>query len=90
MVSCHFFSSGSRNHSSLFLHTWTSDTSSQSAALRLLNWEEEKGKERWTKVLASKSLRTLEGVEEEEEEVNEEDEEGDDDKKEERMLGPTA
>ena len=58
--------------------------------LRLLNWEEEKGKERWTKVLASKSLRTLEGVEEEEEEVNEEAEEGDDDKKEERMLGPTA
>ena len=62
--------------------------SSHSAALRLLNWEKEK--ERWTKVLASKSLRTLEGVEEEEEEVNEEDEEGDDDKKEERMLGPTA
>ena len=85
MVSCHYFLS--RDHSSLFLHTWTSDTSSQSAALRLLNWEEEKGKERWTKVLASKSLRTLEGVEEEEEEVNEE---GDDDKKEERMLGPTA
>ena len=64
--------------------------SSHSAALRLLNWEKEKGKERWTKVLASKSLRTLEGVEEEEEEVNEEAEEGDDDKKEERMLGPTA
>ena len=38
-------------------------------------------------MLASKSLRTLEGVEEEEEEVNEE---GDDDKKEERMLWPTA
>ena len=56
--------------------------------LRLLNWE--KGKERWTKVLASKSLRTLEGVEEEEEEVNEEAEEGDDDKKEERMLWSTA
>ena len=55
------------------------------AALRLLNWEKEK--ERWTKVLASKSLRTLEGVEEEEEEVNEE---GDDDKKEERMLWSTA
>ena len=68
----------------------TSDTFSHSAALRLLNWEEEKGKERWTKVLASKSLRTLEGVEEEEEEVNEEDEEGDDDKKEERMVWPTA
>ena len=61
--------------------------SSHSAALRLLNWEKEKGKERWTKVLASKSLRTLEGVEEEEEEVNEE---GDDDKKEERMLWSTA
>ena len=84
MVSCHFFSSGSRN---LSLHTWTSDAFSQSAALRLLNWEEEKGKERWTKVLASKSLRTLEGVEEEEEEeVNEEAEQGDDDKKEERMV----
>ena len=83
MVSCHYFSSGSRNHSSLFLHTWTSDTSSHSAALRLLNWEKEK--ERWTKVLASKSLRTLEGVEEEE--VNEE---ADDDKKEERMVWPTA
>ena len=87
MVSCHFFSSGSRN---LFPHTWTSNTSSHPAALRLLNWEKEKGKERWTKVLASKSLRTLEGVEEEEEEVNEEAEEGDDDKKEERMLWSTA
>ena len=87
MVSSHYFSSGSRNHSSLFSSIHGHRTLPP-AALRLLNWEKEK--ERWTKVLASKSLRTLEGVEEEEEEVNEEAEEGDDDKKEERMLWPTA